>query len=242
MICYFCSGFDKKRSFDGCLAEYLRKDIKKIDNLLFIAGSNAIIRTYEVQIPRFVNYFKNIEKVFKKIDCITINTLKDDAKNMVKNADVIIMLGGNPFEVRELSLDNDIVNDLKSFEGVIIGISAGAMNMSKYIIMTPCSEEFDKFDIRDGLDLCGISIFPHCNFKGVNFLDSYEWDGRVTKKKDLEFVANNYGEFYLLQDYCDDNDLVNASFIRVVDLNINFIRNNDGKLWMVNKDGINLVK
>ena len=56
-----------------------------------------------------------------------------------------------------------IMDELKKFNGVMLGFSAGAMLMSKYIIIIPCSEEYPNFQIEEGLNLDGISIYPHNN-------------------------------------------------------------------------------
>ena len=69
-----------------------------------------------------------------------------------------MLMGGNPFHQKELLEEKELVDILKNYNGVILGFSAGAMNMSKYIIITPCSEEYPDFDIKEGLNLSNISL------------------------------------------------------------------------------------
>ena len=118
----------------------------------------------------------------------------------------------------------------------MLGLSAGAMFMSKYIIITPCSEEYPDFHIEEGLNLDGISIYPHNNTP----LEEYPFEllsgDEVYKKGDLVKVAEEYGEYYLLQDYQREDGLTDVSAIKCNDGSIEYYTENDGKIWKVNND------
>lgn len=243
-IYYFCSGFDKKIGFGKEISREIINDLKTTNNLLFIPGFNQpekITMILELNIPRFIEFFKKINIEFDNIDCILLDTPKEEAQKLIKKADMIIMLGGNPFQVRELLMEKEIINALKEYDKIIMGISAGAMNMSKYIITTPCNEEFNTFNIIEGLNLCNISIFPHCNFEGEIFPKSFEYSNRKTKRKDLQKVANDYEEFYCLQDYKRNDNIMDISIIKVKGNEIKFIKDNNSKIWIIKKEGIFLV-
>ena len=144
---------------------------------------------------------------------------------------MVMLMGGNPVLQQKLYLAKGLEPILKNYHGVILGFSAGAMNMSKYIIITPCSEEYPDFDIRPGLDLSGISIYPHNNFEGECFPDKVDAGGDVTISEDLLKIAREYGAFYCLQDYKRNDNLFDVSLIRTCGDDIQFIIENNGKVW-----------
>ena len=108
--------------------------------------------------------------------------------------------------------------------------------MSKHIIITPCNEEYPEFHIEDGLNLDGISIYPHNNTNEEDYPNTLVVDEETYKKEDLIKVANEYGEYYLLQDYLREDGLTDVSIIKSVNGNLEFYTENNGKIWAVNDD------
>lgn len=129
----------------------------------------------------------------------------------------------------------------KKYDGVMLGFSAGAMFMSKYIIITPCSEEYPDFHIENGLNLDGISIYPHNNTNEEIYPNTLVVDDETYQKDDLIKVANEYGNYYLLQDYLRDDALTDISIIKSSNGNLEFYTENNGKIWLVESDGITLI-
>ena len=127
---------------------------------------------------------------------------------------------------------------LKKYDGVLLGFSAGAMLMSKYIIITPCSEEYPDFHIEEGLNLDGISIYPHNNTKEEEYPDTLVVGDETYKKEDLIKVANQYGDYYLLQDYLREDGLTDVSIIKSTNGSIELYTENDGKIWTAKNNGV----
>lgn len=152
-----------------------------------------------------------------------------------------MLMGGNPFLQKDLIESKELRSILQNYNGVIMGFSAGAMNMSKHIIITTCSEEYPEFDIRPGLNLSNISIYPHNNFEGDVFPDKVDMAGEITTSSDLLKVAKEYGKFYCLQDHTLISGLTNVSLIRTSDSYIKIFTDNDGKVWEATELGFNLV-
>ena len=124
----------------------------------FEKANKKIDKTINEKIPQFKEHFKKVGIEFKDVKCITPNTNKEDAQEWIINSDFIMLMGGNPFLQKDLIEVKGLSNLIKNHNGVIMGFSAGAMNMSKYIIITPCSEEYPEFDVRVGLNLSEISM------------------------------------------------------------------------------------
>ncbi len=179
-INYFCSGFDKKNAFFPLLGEQLKKDLKGTKSIVYIPRSNdqeKVKNTLMRFVPIFTEHFKNIGVVFDNVYSITPDMDYETAKKLVQESDMVMLMGGNPFKQQELYSSKGLTEVLQNYDGVILGFSSGAMNMSKYIIITPCSSEYPDFDIREGLNLSGISIYPHNNFEGDVFPLKVEAEG-----------------------------------------------------------------
>lgn len=237
MIRYYCSGFDINNAFGYGLGEMFRTELINTKSIVYIpAGISRVNKAKEKYVPIFTEHFRKIGIEFEEINVITPELLREEAKKMIDEASFIMLMGGDPFEQRELCQKLGILDDLKNYKGVMLGYSAGAMLMSKYIIITPCSEEYPEFRIEEGLNLDGLSIYPHNNTSSSIYPDTLVVGDEIYKKNDLLKVAKEYGMFYLLQDHMLDNGVTNVSIIKSVNGNIEFYYENDGKIWVVEGD------
>ena len=236
MTRYYCSGFDVNNIFGHGLGDMLKAELKDMKSIVYIPGDvEKIKKTKEKYIPNFTDNFKKAGIVFETVNLITPDILSEQAKEMIKNASFVMLMGGDPFKQKELCEKLGIMDELKNYKGIIVGFSAGAMLMSKYIIITPCSEEYPDFHIEPGLNLDGISIYPHNNTADTEYPDKLVSGDETYKKSDLIQVAKQYGKFYLLQDNERENGSVDVSLIKVSNGNIEYYTENDGKIWMVDK-------
>jgi len=241
-IYYYASGFDINNAFFPSLANRLKEDIKDYKSIVYIPASLNLEKTLNKYVPAFTNHFKKIGIEFESTHLLTYDTDINIAKNLVKNASFIMLLGGDPYIQKDLCKKLDIENELKEYKGVMLGMSAGAMYMSKNIIIVPCSNEYNCFHIEEGLNLTGISIYPHNNFVGDVFPEKIVNDEEITHSKDLIKVAKEYGEFYLLQDNYINEGVTEVSLIRVSNNIIEILKDNNGRVWICTKDGINEYK
>ena len=61
------------------------------------------------------------------------------------------------------------------------------------------------------------------------------------QKEDLIKVANEYGEYYLLQDYLREDGLTDVSIIKSTNGSLEFYIENNGRVWLVKSGEINLT-
>ena len=144
-------------SFNSNLIKVLKNSISGDESLVFI---NA---------PGFENdnlYFSQMIKCFEKIGISFKNTIEisndskiEEFKSFPQNR-VYFLMGGNPLTQFELIKKYELVNELKNYEGLVIGFCAGAINLSKHSIITT-DDEFDKSQSYDGINRIDISIEPH---------------------------------------------------------------------------------
>ena len=211
MINYLFSGIDKEKGFDERQTSYLKKDIKNNCNIVFIASLFDNFEKNDFQQNKVKTSFENIGIKFNKTFIIDNRVKKDEAKDIINNSDVIFLLGGSP-ELQMKSInDYDLASTIKEFEGIIIGVSAGAMNQTKRVIY---KDEFKNNEIisYDGLSFYEESIYPHLDFKNIEFL------------KEL-FEVSKYQKLVALS---------NDSFIRIENKSVEYI----GDYYVVDNGGI----
>lgn len=239
MIRYYCSGFDINNAFGHGLGDMFLNELKDKNSIVYIpGGADKMQKVREKYVPAFNEHFKNAGIEFKKSTIITPDMSPDKAQKAVREASFIMLMGGNPFKQKELCEKLGLLEELKKYDGVMLGISAGAMLMSKYIIITPCSEEYPDFHIEEGLNLDGISIYPHNNTSEEEYPDILVVGDETYQREDLVSVSNQYGEYYLLQDNIRKDGLTDVSIIKSTNGNLEFYYENDGKIWIVKSGDI----
>ena len=152
--------------FNPNLQKVLKQSIKPNSNLVFI---NA---------PGFINdnlYFSKIINCFEKANIHFDNTieLSDNTKvkqfeNFEKQNRVYFLMGGNPITQLELIKFYNLEQTLKNYDGIVIGFCAGAINLSKYSIITS-DGDFEKPFWYNGLNRIEISIEPHFDYDDTDF-------------------------------------------------------------------------
>lgn len=105
------------------------------------------------------NHYKAIIKPFlsygikgKNINCINyFEDTKENAKNKIRNSDILFFTGGLPDKMMCRLKEFDLINEIENFTGTIIGSSAGAMIQIKEYHITP-DEDYDTFSYNKGLN------------------------------------------------------------------------------------------
>lgn len=242
MIRYYCSGFDIDNAFGHGLGDMFKAELKDTKSVVYISGTpDQIEKTKMKYVPIYTNHFNTVGIKFDKINILTSDTPKEQAIEMCENASFIMLMGGCPFKQKQFCEDLGIIQCLKNYKGVMLGMSAGAMLMSKHIIITPCSEEYPNFRIEDGLNLDNISVYPHNNTSDTEYPTELISGDETYKKSDLIKAAKQCGPFYLLQDNIRTDGITDVSVIKSCNGKIEFYKENDGKIWIADKD-IKLIK
>ena len=237
-IRYYLSGCAHTNTFGSLLGECLKHDIRKTGSLVFIAGEPDNKHTTDIAAQWFTRELESIEKVFEKVYSISKKTPPHLARKWVRNADMIVLLGGNPLEQKKMCRKMKIWRILRDFEGIMLGMSAGAMNMSQYVMVLPISDEYPDFNIVPGLNKDGISIYPHNNTAESDYPEFIDLgNGEVYHRKDIIEASDDAGPFLLLQDLheeIDGVDVCHHSFVRASDFEIDVMYENDARAWIAN--------
>ncbi len=137
----------------------------------------------------------------EKAGCSEADAAKNALKDALQWADVFYLSGGHaPTEnafMKRCGL-KELINDREVFDGIFIGLSAGAVNAAENVYLPPelpgeaADPDFVKF--TDGLGLTGINIMPHIEYERTVVLDGM-------KLVDEILAQDSHGrEIYMIPD------------------------------------------
>lgn len=90
------------------------------------------------------------------------NRNKNNLVNILNESDLVFLCGGNTFVQNRFFNDINLKEYLKSYESVIVGISAGSINAAKYVFNSPeKTEDLERTPYLAGLEITNINIEPH---------------------------------------------------------------------------------
>ena len=153
---------DSDVRFNDYMSEYLKENIDSSYSTVFIEAPG--LGGEENYLPNIIKCFSKIGINFKDIIHIDNDTLKSDVDCFLSNNDKIIyfLMGGNPYTQFDIIKSLDMIEKIKNHKDLVVGFCAGAINLSKYSIITT-DEDFDKSDSYYGIGREDICIEPHYN-------------------------------------------------------------------------------
>ncbi len=208
-IIYMFSGVDKEKGFSKEQGQYLKKDIKNNMSICFIASTFDNIDSNDIYFIKEIEFFKNIGISFKDEVLIDSRISKEYAKEIIKNSDIIFLMGGNPYLQMKSINEYGLKNIIKNKDGIIIGVSAGSINMATHV----CYKD-EKILEYDGIGLADINIYPHLENSSEYIKELYEVsalrsltalpnDSFIRISDTLEYV----NDYYLIQKRMNKKEL-----------------------------------
>lgn len=226
-IRYYCSGWEKEKPFPADLIEYLGNDIRGFEKILFVPTDFSHKEKIEKNSIGLTDTFNRSGLSFKKIIVLNENMSKEEMYNHIQNSNLVFLMGGNPTTQLEIIKDFDLEEAFRKTDAVLMGMSAGAMCMSEYSMLLPVNEKYPNMEIKEGMNLSDISIYPHYNSNG-EVPEILTVDTEQTKKSDLLYASNNYGSMYLLSDNTEIRE--ENGTLTFIGANIIYLNGNEFKL------------
>lgn len=148
--------------FNKHMEEFLIEHIKKDYKLVFINAPG--LGGEENYLNNIIKCFKEINIEFSGIFDLEFNSDSNKLESFIKEENEIIyfLMGGNPLTQMEIIKKFNLENRIKEHNGLVIGFCAGAINLSKYSIITT-DEDFDKCQSYEGIGRIKLIIEPHYN-------------------------------------------------------------------------------
>lgn len=168
--------------FNNYTADYLVKNISSGSRLLFINAPG--LGGEENYLANILTCFSKIGIKFAEILDLNIDTSSVNVKNFIQQGGEIVyfLMGGNPLAQMEIIKKFDLSESIKIHEGLVVGFCAGAINLSKYSIITS-DDDFDHPQSYRGIGRMPIVVEPH-----------YNDDSDMARNEEINDFAREYGE------------------------------------------------
>lgn len=162
---YLLSG-PVKDKFDDEIKKFLKRDLKGLKSITFIASTPDEYAKNDLYVYGNNDNILGMMHALKEVSDFSLVNILDNrieqknGKNLICNSDVIYLLGGNPITQNEYLKKNGYDSLLKEFGKIILGTSAGAMNMAKKSYYSK-DDYYNESFFYNGIDLVDVSVDPH---------------------------------------------------------------------------------
>lgn len=207
-INYLFSGIDKEKGFYDVQSKYLKQDIKENQIITFIASTFDNHEQNIMYKNKTLEFFSKINITFKENYLIDNNVTKEEAKDFIKKANIIYLMGGDTY-LQNNSLDEYELKPLIKEKSFIIGVSAGSLNQTKRAVY----QDYDDIKDYEGLGFTNISIYPHLDFLNIDYLKEIFKISKITKLVALpnsSFIRIENNKEMFIGDYYEiENEKIN---------------------------------
>lgn len=201
---------DNNEGFITLIKKYLKGNI----SILFIASTPNDFEKVDMYSSLLFESLKLSGIIFDEYNVLDSRTI-ERTREFIDKADFIFLSGGNAFLQSEFFEKIKLKELLKNYDGIIVGQSAGSINMAKNVFNSPEQGENSEPIYLEGLGLTEINIEPHWKTDTFKF-DEYEKYQREyileeSKKRDIYALCdgsyitiidneiNMYGEIYKIK-------------------------------------------
>lgn len=161
-VTYVFSGFSVDEHFGKETEILFRKDLKECRNIVFIPGGMGKNSKTDRYANTDVSWFKEIGIDIQTVDVLDVNMKTDEIKEKIKKADIVFLMGGDTIKQYDFLCKYNLKQTIKEFEGTVIGVSAGAINLGNISV---CSKDLEdgvnETKIYEGIGRINYTIEPH---------------------------------------------------------------------------------
>ncbi len=191
MITYIFSSFDKDIRFNE-VANYFKNDMVLYKNIVFIPANFENMEKVNGYANIDVSWFKEIGINLNGITVLNDTMTKEEMFRSIENADIIFLMGGDTLKQNDFLMKNDLKPIIKTFKKVVIGISAGAINLSNISLCSKDEEDgIEKTITYEGIGRINYTIEPHFDIDNKILLQNELYP--LSEKKTIYGLPNNTG-------------------------------------------------
>lgn len=191
MITYIFSSFDKDIRFNE-VANYFKNDMTRYKNIVFIPANFESMEKVSGYANIDVSWFKEIGINLNGITVLNDTMTKEEMFRSIENADIIFLMGGDTLKQNDFLMKNDLKPIIKTFKKVVIGISAGAINLSNISLCSKDEEDgVEKTITYEGIGRINYTIEPHFDIDSKILLQNELYP--LSEKKTIYGLPNNTG-------------------------------------------------
>ncbi len=187
MIKYLLSDIDWEVGIEDALRKELQKDIKSARKIILFPTEYKNLKKTNKYLNYIMKSFIDININFKEVVLITSDMTSIDITTHIETSDVIFLMGGDTIQQMNFIKDKSLVQPLRNFNGVMIGMSAGALNMCKRGVLLD-EHPTENIHFYEGLGVVDIAIEVHYD-------KSNDYQNELVKKS-----LNTLGQVYCIND------------------------------------------
>lgn len=147
------------------LVKLLYEDITDRKSLVMISADPFLHEDKEVGATER-SWLNQANIIFDEYHLIDYSVQKEEAQKLIQDASVIFLLGGDTVEQNNILIEYQLSDLIKKSKSVVIGTSAGAINMSAKWLCSKCTDcECDISSIYNGIGLDDFSVLSHCDLE-----------------------------------------------------------------------------
>lgn len=216
------------------IVDNLKQLLKKRGKVIFVASdadnSPELVESYA---KIFFDSMKMSGITFDKY-YILDGTKADKAKEYIDNADLVYLCGGDTYKQHLFFQTINLKEILFTYSGIVMGQSAGAINMAEYCFNSPEKSEESEPVFFDGLGLTNINIEPHFVYDTSNFNKNeiYQRKSIINESYNRPIYGQCNGSHILINE--DDNVTIYGETYLVINGNIEKICENKHQ-FVINK-------
>ena len=157
-------------------------------------------------VNKLINAFEEKKFVIKSFNIIDNRMNAQEMVDAININEIIFLLGGDTLKQINSLNEYELIKHIKKPDKLIVGISAGAINMAKKVILAKdVDDNIPELSIYDGIGITKINIEPHCDFYNIEYLKDLEeasFEGKLLLMNDNCFIIINEEKETYYGDYC----------------------------------------
>ena len=158
-------------SNENGLVDQLKKNLKRTNKAVFVSSDiNSTPERADDYAKMFFDSLKMVGITFSEYLIIDGRNY-DKSSEYIEGADLVFLCGGDTYDQHKLFSKMNLKKILSNYSGVILGQSAGALNMAVDVFNSPEEKEESEPVFFEGLGLTTINIEPHFEYDDTNFDD-----------------------------------------------------------------------
>lgn len=174
------------------MTNYFKNDMVLYKNIVFIPANFENMEKVNDYANIDVSWFKEIGINLNGITVLNDTMTKEEMFSSIENADIIFLMGGDILKQNNFLMKNDLKPIIKTFKKVVIGISAGAINLSNISLCSKDEEDgVEKTITYEGIGRINYTIEPHFDIDNKIFLQNELYP--LSEKMTIYGLPNNTG-------------------------------------------------
>lgn len=203
------SGSFKTNEIPKKIINFLNRNLKKINSISFVTSTFEDYEKNDYYVEKMKNSFAEKNIKFENVYIIDSRLTESKMKRNINSSNIVFILGGNTLKQMEYINKYNLKNAIKNENHILIGVSAGAINMAKKVVLAKdLSDDIPSFSIYEGIGVSDYNIESHCDFNdNIHFKDLIEasfYTNLIVMNENCFIIINDknkkiYGDYFYIK-------------------------------------------